>query len=35
LAIEYFAKPLLEARKERILDVLRARRELLSVITGL
>jgi hypothetical protein len=35
LAIEYFAKPRLEARKERILGLLRARRELLSVITRL
>jgi hypothetical protein len=35
LAIEYFAKPRLEARKERILELLRARRELLSVITKL
>ncbi|MEV6638280.1 hypothetical protein AB0M54_46945 [Actinoplanes sp. NPDC051470] len=28
MAVEYFAKPLLEARKERILDIARARREL-------
>lgn len=35
LAVEYFAKPRLEARKERILDALRARRELLTLITRL
>lgn len=35
LTIEYAAKPRLEARKERILDQLRARRELLAAITKL
>lgn len=35
LAIEYVAKPRLEARKERILGALRARRELLTAITRL
>lgn len=35
LAIEYFAKPRLEARKERILGVIRTRDELLAVITKL
>jgi hypothetical protein len=35
LAIEYLVKPRLEARKDRFLGVLRARRELLAVITKL
>jgi hypothetical protein len=35
LVIEYFAKPGLEARKERILGLLRSRRELLAVIAKL
>ncbi|WP_327591387.1 hypothetical protein OHA25_60670 (plasmid) [Nonomuraea sp. NBC_00507] len=33
LGVEYLAKPRLEARKERILDALRARRELLTSLT--
>jgi hypothetical protein len=33
MAVEYLAKPLLEARKERILEALRARRDLLTLIT--
>ncbi|GAA3129139.1 hypothetical protein JOF29_007321 [Kribbella aluminosa] len=35
LAIEYLAKPRLEARKERILGVIRTRQEVLAVITKL
>ncbi|MGW0503213.1 hypothetical protein [Micromonospora sp. NPDC003241] len=34
LAVEYAAKPWLEARKERILGALRSRRELSAAITG-
>jgi hypothetical protein len=33
LAVEYLAKPMLEARKERILDGFQARRDLLTLIT--
>jgi hypothetical protein len=35
LAVEYFVKPSLEARKEQILEGFRTRRELLTVITRL
>jgi hypothetical protein len=35
LAVEYFAKPRLEVRKERMLDMVRARKELISSIVGI